>query len=94
MKKMEPENESGTPFTRGKALYATHCQACHGIDKNGDADYPSLAGLKSRMTEEEVLIKIRGGGGRMPSFANIIAGKEEAIISFLFNNDSQSAKDS
>uniref|UniRef100_UPI004049F483 pyrroloquinoline quinone-dependent dehydrogenase n=1 Tax=Daejeonella sp. TaxID=2805397 RepID=UPI004049F483 len=93
MKKMESENESGTPFTRGKALYATYCQACHGIDKNGDADYPSLAGLKSRMTEEEVLIKIRGGGGRMPSFANIIAGKEEAIISFLFNNDSQSARE-
>lgn len=88
-KKMEPENKSGTPFSQGKALYATYCQACHGAGKKGDTDYPSLIGLQSRMNEEEVLGKIRVGSGKMPSFASIIGGKEEAILSFLFDKDTR-----
>jgi mono/diheme cytochrome c family protein len=47
MKKMEPENESGTPFEPGKALYTTYCQACHGADKKGDNDYPSLLAFRA-----------------------------------------------
>jgi hypothetical protein len=34
-------------------------------------------------------VKLRVGSGKMPSFASIIAGKEEAIISFLFDKDSR-----
>jgi quinoprotein glucose dehydrogenase len=90
---MESGNESDTPFNQGKALYTTYCQACHGVDKKGDSDYPSLLGLQSRMNEEEVLGKIRVGAGKMPSFASIITGKEEAIISFLFDKDTRSARE-
>lgn len=93
MKKMEPENGSGTPFSQGKALYTTYCQACHGADRKGDSEYPSLLGIQSRMNEEEVLGKIRVGFGKMPSFASIIAGKEEAIISFLFDKDLRPARE-
>jgi quinoprotein glucose dehydrogenase len=93
IKKMESGNESDTPFNQGKALYTTYCQACHGVDKKGDSDYPSLLGLQSRMNEEEVLGKIRVGAGKMPSFASIITGKEEAIISFLFDKDTRSARE-
>jgi quinoprotein glucose dehydrogenase len=93
VKVMEPQNESGTPFSQGKALYTTYCQACHGADKKGNTEYPSLIDLQSRMTEEEVLGKIRVGAGKMPSFASIIAGKEDAIISFLFEKDSRSARE-
>ena len=38
------------------------------------------------MNTESVLSKIRQGGGRMPSFANIIKGNEEAIVAYLFQN--------
>jgi quinoprotein glucose dehydrogenase len=40
-----------------------------------------------------VLGKIRVGAGKMPSFASIIAGKEEAIISFLFDKEARSARE-
>ena len=93
MKKMESEKEYGTSFEQGKVLYSTYCQACHGADKKGDNDYPSLLGLQSRMNEEDVLGKIRVGAGKMPSFASVIAGKEDAIISFLFDKDSRSVRE-
>lgn len=38
------------------------------------------------MTKDQVLNKIRQGGGKMPPFASIIKGHEEAIIAYLFEN--------
>ncbi|MBM3401601.1 MAG: c-type cytochrome [Bacteroidetes bacterium] len=93
VKKMEPESDTGNLFSQGKALYTTYCQACHGADKKGDNDYPSLIGLQSRMNEEEVLGKIKVGVGKMPSFASIISGKEEAIISYLFERESKTTRE-
>lgn len=93
VKKMEPESNTGTLFSQGKALYTTYCQACHGADKKGGNDYPSLIGLQSRMNEEEVLGKIKVGAGKMPSFASIISGKEEAIISYLFERESKTTRE-
>lgn len=95
LNKLEQEATSGTetPYNRGKTLYATFCQSCHAPDKKGTSEYPSLEGLQSRMNEEEVLSKIRTGAGRMPSFASIIAGKEEAIIAYLFEKKSRSTRE-
>lgn len=53
----------------------------------------ALAGLQNRMNDEKVLGKIRMGAGRMPSFASIIAGKEEAIIAYLFEKNSRPARE-
>jgi len=89
LSKIEPEKKTGTEtaFNEGKSLYATYCQNCHGTDKKGSFEYPSLLGLQNKMNEEEILGKIRSGGGKMPSFASVIAGKEEAIISYLFDKE-------
>lgn len=89
LSKLEPEkvNEVETAYNKGKSLYITYCQNCHGTQKKGNSEYPSLLGLQSKMNEEELLSKIRSGGGKMPSFASVIAGKEEAIISFLFDRE-------
>jgi quinoprotein glucose dehydrogenase len=88
LKKVEPETPgTETAFSTGKTLYSTYCVSCHGPNKNGDTENPSLVGLQGRMKDEDVLSKIRTGGGRMPAFASILAGKEEAIIAFLFDKN-------
>lgn len=95
MKKVDPEQEAKdqTVFDQGKTLYMTYCVACHGKDKNGDEpNYPSLIGLRSRMTREAALDKIKKGGGKMPAFASAIKGKEKGIIAFLFDRPQNSAK--
>lgn len=95
MKKVDLEQEARdqTVFDQGKTLYMTYCVACHGKDKNGDEpNYPSLIGLRNRMTREAALDKIKKGGGKMPAFASAVKGKEKAIIAFLFDRPQDSAK--
>jgi quinoprotein glucose dehydrogenase len=71
----------------GMAIYKTYCVSCHREDRNGDEPfYPSLVGLQNRMTKDQVLNKIRQGGGKMPPFGSIIKGHEEAIVAYLFEN--------
>ena len=72
-------------YDDGKKVYTTFCAGCHKEDRTGDEPlYPSLVDLKKRMTEDQVLSKIREGGGKMPPFAGIIKGHEEGVINYLF----------
>lgn len=74
-------------YDRGETIYTTYCAGCHGSDRNGNGlENPSLLKIQERMNKESVLSKIRQGGGRMPSFANIIKGDEGAIIAYLFQD--------
>ncbi|MCF0048840.1 PQQ-binding-like beta-propeller repeat protein [Dyadobacter sp. LJ53] len=95
MKKVDAEKEAKdqTVFEQGKTIYTTYCMACHGKDKNGDEpNYPSLIGLKNRMTREAALDKIKKGGGKMPAFASVVKGKEKGILAFLYEREQNSSK--
>ncbi|GAB3331168.1 hypothetical protein GCM10027299_36740 [Larkinella ripae] len=95
MQKVDPEKEARdqTVFDQGQSLYMTYCVSCHGKDKNGDEPtYPSLIGLRNRMSREAALTKIKQGGGKMPAFASVVKGKEQAILSFLFDRVRNSSK--
>ena len=95
MKKVDPDQEAKnqTVFEQGKSLYMTYCVSCHGKDKNGDEpNYPSLIGVKNRMTREAALDKIKKGGGKMPAFASVTKGKEKGIIAFLYEREQNSSK--
>lgn len=88
------DNPSASKKSDGKTLYANYCAACHKADRRGEEPlYPSLIGLKNRMTESQALKRIREGGGKMPPFANILQGNEEALINFLFDKRSQKDAD-
>ena len=79
-------------YDKGKKIYITYCAGCHGADRNGNGlENPSLIKIQERMNKEIILSKIRQGGGRMPSFAGIIKGQEEAILAYLFQNKSKSS---
>lgn len=84
MQKVEREvNSSLSLPDQGKAVYLKYCAGCHGRDLGGvEPLYPALRNL--RIPKEEALNKILNGAGRMPAFAGILEGKEEAIISFLY----------
>ncbi len=87
LEKVEPEKnfKRQSPFNQGKAIYMKHCAGCHGRDRNGDGPvYPSLRGLEEKMSKETALKKIKEGSGRMPAFASILNGNEEAVIAYLF----------
>lgn len=94
-KAVQNETADLSLYNQGKALYLTYCVACHMPDKNGDeSGNPSLLAIESRLGKSDALNKIKRGGGKMPSFASVIAGKEEAIISYLFDKESTAEKPS
>jgi quinoprotein glucose dehydrogenase len=88
LKKIAPAGTTAaaTPYGSGRTIYMSYCAGCHKEDRSGDEPlYPSLIGLEKRMTHEQVLSKIRQGGGKMPPFAGVIQGKEAAITTFLLS---------
>ncbi len=77
--------EDQTVYALGKTFYGNYCSSCHGADRKGQAPaIPSLVNIKARMGREEMLNKIKLGSGRMPAFGEILKGKEEEIIAYLF----------
>lgn len=96
MKKVvQNETANMSVFNQGKALYNTYCVSCHMPDKNGDEQgNPSLLAIETRLSKEDALNKIKRGGGKMPAFASVIAGKEEAIISFLYDKETSAERPS
>ncbi|MCC5936413.1 MAG: PQQ-binding-like beta-propeller repeat protein [Lunatimonas sp.] len=92
LKKMEPESNirNLSVYRQGESMYQTYCVSCHGKDKNGDEfGNPSLVGLKGRISPEDVLKKIKVGGGKMPGFSSVLQTKqqEEAILAYLFETE-------
>lgn len=93
MKKVERESavSNQSVYRQGEVMYNTYCVSCHGRDRNGDElGNPSLVGLKSRMSEADVLNRIKHGGGKMPAFASVVndRAKEQAILAYLFEQES------
>ena len=77
-----------TDFEIGKTLYNNNCVGCHGVSKGGDEfNYPSLLNIQQRMTDEQIIAKIKVGGGKMPGFADAVKGKEAAILSYVTGVD-------
>ena len=89
LQKIDTANTSSNipGYSDGKTIYKTYCSSCHKEDRKGEEPiYPSLIDLKKRMTETEVLNKIREGGRKMPPFARILKGHEKPVIDYLFEN--------
>ncbi len=57
-----------------KSLYNNACASCHGEDKRGTPQFPSLVDIGTRRTREEITNIIRQGTGRMPGFAEMLEG--------------------
>ncbi|MBO0323642.1 PQQ-binding-like beta-propeller repeat protein [Muricauda sp. CAU 1633] len=82
----EARNRELSSLSRGNALYAKQCAACHGTDRAGNgSDFPDLRGIGQQMSSEQLREILRTGSGRMPSFGHLTGEEREAIASFLFN---------
>lgn len=73
-----------TVYEVGKGLYQSFCANCHGMDKKGLHNNPSLVDIDKRLTKEEVKNTIKVGRGRMPGFESLLNGREDELIAYLF----------
>jgi quinoprotein glucose dehydrogenase len=73
---------------RGAAIYLNQCAVCHGINRTGSPPaFPSLVNLTDRMSNEDILDRIRNGRGRMPPFPNLKEQDLAALLRHLESSD-------
>ena len=68
----------------GKGIYQSQCTICHRDDMKGSPPlFPSLVGVRDRMTQEMIRERIEKGKGRMPAFPNLTADEVKALVLFV-----------
>lgn len=73
-----------------RGLYRSQCGVCHGENLAGSPPaMPSLIGVASRLTPQQMAATIRGGEGRMPGFPSLSDDEVSALISFLSSGQSK-----
>jgi quinoprotein glucose dehydrogenase len=77
---------AATPEQQGATLYSQNCAGCHGADRAGQAGaFPSLVGITSRLTADQIKTTVSNGQGRMPAFSQLTPRNLNAVIAYLTN---------
>ena len=72
--------------SKGKAAYLANCSVCHGTDRKGGGEFPSLVDIGKKLDAMKIFTIINTGSGRMPSFKRLPPQDRFAIIRFLYND--------
>lgn len=67
-----------------RLVYARNCASCHGGNLAGaPPQLPSLIGIGTKRSQQELSAIIRQGAGRMPGFPNLTQQEERALVQYL-----------
>ncbi len=72
----------------GQRLYIQQCMACHGADRKGTGNYPSLDSVKIKYNATGLLTLLNSGRRMMPSFRHLSEVDKKAIVSVLLDQAS------
>lgn len=79
----ENSKSPGVPAS-GAAVYAANCATCHGKNREGTPPaFPSLIGVKRKLTDEQIARMIHDGKAPMPPFPTMPKDQIAALLSFL-----------
>jgi quinoprotein glucose dehydrogenase len=67
----------------GKRLFMQNCMSCHGADRKGGGNYPSILNINKKLNEEQFIAFINTGRRMMPAFEHLKQQEKEAIASFV-----------
>jgi len=87
----QPEAPKSENFKQaGERLFTNNCMSCHGQDRKGTGNFPSLIGVGKKYKDEQIVDLMQNGRRMMPSFRQLTLQEKKAIISFI-NNDIKTA---
>lgn len=78
-----------TPTTyleAGKELYARNCVSCHGPDRKGSGNYPSLLGVASKYNTVSFAALVGAGRRMMPAFKQLTDQERGALAAFILGS--------
>ena len=69
----------------GKATFQGNCQMCHGEDRRGRGEAPSLVDLDARLGLDDFRQVLATGKGDMPAFPQLSMDTRDAVYAYLVN---------
>jgi quinoprotein glucose dehydrogenase len=76
---------SETYIDAGKRLYNVNCMSCHGPERQGGGNYPSLINVNKKYNDEQFNQLISSGRRMMPAFKQLSEEEKQAIGSFILD---------
>jgi quinoprotein glucose dehydrogenase len=74
-----------TNLQAGQRLYSNGCMSCHGADRKGSGNNPTLADINKKYTESQFTEIITTGRRMMPAFGQLNADEKKAIASYVLD---------
>ena len=76
----------------GKRLYRSNCMSCHGPERKGSGNFPSLVDVDKKYNPAAFQPLLRSGRRMMPAFKQLNNEESEAIASFILNREEEKKK--
>ena len=77
--------KSTTNLEAGARLYTQHCMSCHGPERLGGGDYPSIVGMEKKYTAQQFTQLITTGRRMMPGNNSLTKEEKNALAAFILN---------
>lgn len=78
---LKPENN----LQAGTRLYTQQCMSCHGADRKGSGNNPSILNAKTKYSPDSIVELLNTGRRMMPSFRQLQESEKAAIISYVLD---------
>jgi len=89
---MPGNGKAGTNLEVGVRLYSQYCMTCHGPERLGGGDYPSIVGVEKKYTKQQFIQLLTTGRRMMPGNNNLNQEEKNAIASYILNIKSEQKK--
>jgi quinoprotein glucose dehydrogenase len=76
----------------GRRIYQNNCMGCHGAERQGSGNFPSLVGVEKRYQPEAFYGLVQSGRRMMPAFKQLNQNELEAVASYVLNMQSGKSK--
>jgi len=76
----------------GERLYKSNCMSCHGPDRKGSGNYPSIVDVGKKYDPRSFVEFINAGRRMMPAFQHLSQQDKDAIASFVLNLQNEQQK--
>lgn len=86
VKKDPPVNSSQTKLQAGRQLYAANCMSCHGTNRQGGGNYPSLLDANKKYNESAFSALLSTGRRMMPAFKQLDSSDREALAVYILDS--------
>ena len=84
MKDIKPEPQKNENYGQaGIRLYQKYCSNCHGADRKGSGNYPTIINVQSKYKPNDIVSLLNSGRRMMPSFNHIGNEEKNAIVSYI-----------